>query len=70
MSLVFDTWDKATDERKTTYILGVFNKNWLDMHQSATLLSFADICCLTQTITESHRAERVKVIPFDLPIMN
>lgn len=37
MTKVYDSWDKATDENKEIFILGDFNKNWLDLDDSALL---------------------------------
>ena len=52
---VFDSWERATDEGRDTYILGDFNKNWLNEHDSSQLHAYARICGLTQTINEPTR---------------
>ena len=58
MSKVFDSWEKATDENKATYILGDFNKNWFDEEDSALMRYYANICCLTQAVEQSTRTVR------------
>lgn len=58
MTHVFDSWEKATDENKETYILGDFNKNWFNEVDSARVRSYANICCLTQTVTQPTRTVR------------
>ena len=55
MSHVYDSWDRATDENYETYVLGDFNKNWFNQEDSQLLRSYADICGLTQTVTEATR---------------
>lgn len=55
MSKVFHSWEVATDEHKVTYILGDFNKNWLDENDSAILRYYSEICCLKQTISLLER---------------
>ena len=55
MTHVYDSWDRATDENYETYVLGDFNKNWFNQEDSALLRSYADICGLTQTVSEATR---------------
>ena len=55
MSHVYDSWDRATDENYETYVLGDFNKNWFNQEDSELLRSYADICGLTQMVTEATR---------------
>ena len=43
MSKVFDSWEKATDEHKATYILGDFNKNWFNDEDSASMRYYANV---------------------------
>ena len=58
MSKVFDSWEKATDENKATYILSDFNKNWFNDEDSASMRYYANICCLTQVVEQSTRTVR------------
>ena len=58
MTKVFDSWEKATNENKATYILGDFNKNWFDEEDSASMRYYANICCLTQAVEQSTRTVR------------
>ena len=57
MSKVFDCWEKATDEKKVTYILGDL-ENWFNDNDSASMRYYANICCLTQVVEQSTRTVR------------
>ena len=57
VSKVFDCWEKATDEKKATYILGDL-ENWFNDNDSASMRYYANICCLTQVVEQSTRTVR------------
>ena len=58
MQSVFNSWERATDEGRNTYILGDFNKDWLNENESSQLRAYSTICGLIKTIHEPTRTVR------------
>ena len=52
MPNVFNSWVRATDEGRDTYILDNFNKDWLNENESSQLRAHSRICGVIQTIDE------------------
>lgn len=55
MQCVFNSWERATDEGRDTYILGDFNKDWLSENESSQLRAYSRICGLIQMIDDPTR---------------
>ena len=54
MSKVFDSWEKATDENKTTSARGDFNKNWLNDEDSACMRYMLTFVVLLRLLSRLH----------------
>ena len=55
MQSVFNSWERATNEGRDTYILGDFKKDWPNENESSQLWAYSRICGLIQTIHEPTR---------------